>query len=226
MSNNQSVTEQAKSFETVLSLQKDLLAAKAWRICYVFIGLCILFSIIISVLVLTQEKEIVLIRVDNRTGETEVLSKLKETSITQDEAVEKFFTSRYLILREQYDYFSLQNDYEVVQLFSSDEVRDEYLKIFDDSNSPDKVFGENFNIRVDIISIAISPATEPYRLASIRFRKRIFDIKNNRTKEKFYTARIVFDFEPEKKISEKLRLDNPLGFKVLSYQSSKELVED
>lgn len=226
MSNNQSVTEQAKSFETVLSLQKDLLAAKAWRICYVFIGLCILFSVIILVLVLTQEKEIVLIRVDNRTGETEVLSKLKETSITQDEAVEKFFTSRYLILREQYDYFSLQNDYEVVQLFSSDEVRDEYLKIFDDSNSPDKVFGENFNIRVDIISIAISPATEPYRLASIRFRKRIFDIKNNNTKEKFYTVRIVFDFEPEKKISEKLRLDNPLGFKVMSYQSSQELIED
>ena len=226
MSDNESVVEQAKSFESILNLQKYLLAIRAWRICYFFAGLCILLSGIILMLVLTQEKEIALIRVDNRTGEAEILSQLKETSVTEDEAVEKFFTSRYLTLREQYDYFSLQNDYEIVQLFSSDEVRDEYLSIFERNDSPDKVFGENFNIKVDTISIAISPATEPYRLASIRFRKKILDIKNNKTKEKFYTARVVFDFETEKKMPEKLRLHNPLGFKVMSYQVSQELIED
>lgn len=122
MPDNRAIIQQAKSFESILSLQKDLLAARAWRICYFFAGLCILLSSIILMLVLTQEKEIALIRVDNRTGEAEVLSKLKETTITEDEAVAKFFASRYLVLREQYDYFSLQNDYETVQLFSNDEV--------------------------------------------------------------------------------------------------------
>ena len=226
MSNQPTIPEQAKSFETILTLQKDLLAARAWRICYIFAGFCLILSIILLTFVLTQKKEIVLIRVDNRTGEAEVLSQLKETSSTQDEAVEKFFTSRYLILREQYDYFSLQHDYETVQLFSSDLVRSDYLKIFDGSDSPDKIYGQNFNIKVDIISITISPATEPSRLASIRFRKTIFDIVNNKTREKFYTARIVFDFDPEKKVAEKFRLVNPLGFRVLSYQTSPELVEN
>ena len=225
MSNQPATPEQAKSFETILTLQKDLLAARAWRICYILAGFCLLLTLIVLTLVLTQEKEIVLIRVDNRTGESEVLSKLRETSSTQDEAVEKFFTSRYLALREQYDYFSLQHDYEMVQLFSSDLVRNDYLKIFEGSDSPDKVYGENFNIKIDIISITISPATEPSRLASIRYRKKIFDIVNNKTREKFYTARIVFDFDPEKKVSEKFRLANPLGFKVLSYQTSPELIE-
>ena len=226
MSNQPTIPEQAKSFETILTLQKDLLAARAWRICYILAGFCLILGFIIVTFVLTQKKEIVLIRVDNRTGEAEVLSQLKETSSTQDEAVEKFFTSRYLILREQYDYFSLQHDYETVQLFSSDPVRSDYLKIFDGSDSPDKIYGQNFNIKVDIISITISPATEPSRLASIRFRKTIFDIVNNKTREKFYTARIVFDFDPEKKVAEKFRLVNPLGFRVLSYQTSPELVEN
>ena len=142
-----------------------------------FGGLCLCLSLIILVVFLTQEKEIILIRVDNRTGEAEVLSKLSQSSITQDEAIEKFFASRYLTLREQYDYFSLQNDYEVVQIFSSKQVRDEYLDLFDQTDSPDKELGEDFNIKVDIISIAISPATAPYKLASIRFKKRIQDIK-------------------------------------------------
>lgn len=226
MSNQPATPEQAKSFETILTLQKDLLATRAWRIGYILAGFCLILSLIILTLVLTQKKEIVLIRVDNRTGEAEVLSQLKETSSTQDEAVEKFFTSRYLILREQYDYFSLQHDYETVQLFSSDVVRGAYLKLFEGGDSPDQVYGQNFNISIDIISIAISSATEPSRLASIRFRKKIFDIVNNKTREKFYTARIVFDFDPEKKVSEKFRLANPLGFKVVSYQTSPEFTEN
>lgn len=226
MLNNRSYLDEAKSFEAILTLQKDLLAARAWKICYFFVGLCIFLTVIIFTLVLLQEKEIVLIRVDNRTGEAEILSKLSETQITQDEAVDKFFASKYLIMREQYDYFSLQSDYEIVQLFSSHGVRDEYINIFERKDSPDQIFGEEFNIKVDIISITISPATEPYRLASIRFKKRITDIKNNKTKEKFYAARIVFGFEPEKEIPEKIRLNNPLGFKVVSYQASPELTED
>lgn len=226
MSNQPTTLEHAKSFETILSLQKDLLAARAWRICYILAGFCLILGVTLLTLVLTEEKEIVLIRVDNRTGEAEVLSQLKETSLSQDEAVEKFFSSRYLILREQYDYFSLKHDYETVQLFSSDVVRREYLKIFEGQDAPHEVYGQNFNITVDIISITISPATEPSRLASIRFRKKIIDVVNNKTREKFYTARIVFDFDLEKKVSEKFRLANPLGFKVVSYQTSPEFTEN
>lgn len=225
MSNQPATPEQAKSFETILTLQKDLLAARAWRICYILAGFCLMLSVILLIFVVTQKKEIVLIRVDNRTGEADVLSQLKETSLTQDEAVEKFFSSRYLILREQYDYFSLQHDYETVQLFSSDVVQRDYLKLFESIDSPYEMYGQNFNNTIDIISITISPATEPSRLASIRFRKKISDIANNKTRERFYTARIVFDFNPERKVPEKFRLANPLGFKVVSYQVSPELTE-
>ena len=114
----------------------------------------------------------------------------------------------------------------MVQLFSSDVVRNAYLKIFEGRDAPHEVYGQNFHIMVDIISITISPATEPSRLASIRFRKKIVDIVNNKTTEKFYSARIVFTFELEKKVSEKFRLANPLNFKVVSYQTSPELLEN
>lgn len=223
---NPTTLEQAKSFEAILTLQKDLAAARAWRISYIFAGLCLCLGLIILGLVLTQEKEIVLIRVDNRTGEADVLSRLKEISSTQDEAIEKFFVSRYLSLREQYDYFSLQHDYEAVQIFSNHQVRGDYLKLFEGYDAPDQVYGQNFHITVDIISLTISPATEPFRLASIRFRKKVVDIQNNKTKEQFYTARVVFGFDPTKDVSEKVRLTNPLGFQVVSYQVSPELTED
>lgn len=226
MLNSRTHNDEGKSFEAILTLQKDLLAAKAWRICYFFAGLCIFLAAIILALVLLQEKEVVLIRVDNRTGDAEILSRLSDVTITQDEAIGKFFASRYLALREQYDYFSLQNDYEMVQLFSSPSVKEEYLEIFERSDSPDVVYGEDFNIKVDTVSITISEATEPYRLASIRFKKRIKDIKNNRIKEKFYTARIVFGFEGLEEAAERVRLHNPLGFKVMSYQVAPELTEE
>jgi len=178
------------------------------------------------VMMCLQEKEIVLIRVDNRTGEAEILTKLSEKEITKDEAIDKFFASRYLTLREQYDYFSLQNDYEIVQFFSSPAVKEEYLSIFDRNDSPDNVFGEDFNVKIEVISITIEPATEPYHLAAIRFKKRITDLKNNKTKEKFYNARVTFGFTPTEEVTERVRLHNPLGFKVMSYQVSPELTEE
>jgi|AntAceMinimDraft_11_1070367.scaffolds.fasta_scaffold15506_3 type IV secretion system protein VirB8 len=226
MLDSRSHLDEGKSFETILTLQKDLLAARAWRMCYFFVGLCILLTVIILAMVFLQEKEVVLIRVDNRTGDAEILSKLSGTEITQDEAISKFFASRYLTLREQYDYFSLQNDYGLVQLFSSPTVKEEYTDIYNRSDSPDVLFGEDFNIKIDIVSITISAATEPYALASIRFKKRIKDVKNNKIKEEFHTARIVFGFSTEEEVSERVRLHNPLGFKVVSYQISPELTED
>ena len=72
------------------------------------------------------------------------------------------------------------------------------LKTFEGYDAPDQVYGQNFHITVDIISLTISPATEPFRLASIRFRKKVVDIQNNKTKEQFYTARVVFGFDPTK----------------------------
>lgn len=218
--------DQAKSFETILSLQKDLLANRAWKVCYFLMGVCIFLVVIILAIALLQEKEIVLIRVDNRTGEAEILTKLTEKEITKDEAISKYFASRYLTLREQYNYFSLQNDYEIVQLFSSPAVKDEYLSIYDRPDSPDNVFGEDFNVKIEVIAISIEPATEPCYLAAIRFKKRITDLKNNKSKEKFYNARLTFSFSLEEELTEKARLHNPLGFKVMSYQVSPELTDE
>jgi type IV secretion system protein VirB8 len=218
--------DQAKSFETILSLQKELLANRAWKVCYFLMGVCIFLVVIIFAMALLQEKEIVLIRVDNRTGEAEILTTLTEKEITKDEAISKHFAANYLTLREQYNYFSLQNDYEVVQLFSSPAVKNEYLNIYDRPDSPDNVFGEDFNVKIEIIAISIEPATEPCYLAAIRFKKRITDLKSNKSKEKFYNARITFAFSLQEELTEKVRLRNPLGFKVMSYQVSPELTEE
>lgn len=223
MSASQAYIEEAKSFESILVLQKDLLANRAWIVSYVLLGLCIILSIIIFLLFWLQEKELVLIRVDNRTGAAELISSVTKSEISEDEAIGKYFASLYLTLREQYIYGSLQQDYQLVQIYSMPSVKKEYIALFDKEDAADRVLGEDFAVKIEIISISIGEATDPYKLASIRYKKKTTDLRNQKTKEEFLAAKIVYDFMLEEQVSSKIRLTNPLGFKVVNYQVTPEL---
>ncbi len=221
--NEHVLIEESKTFESILACQKDLLSVRAWRVTYCLIALCIILSLMILALLVKHDKEVVLIRVDNTTGYAEVMSKVSEEELTSDEALGKFFVSRYISLREQYIYGSLQEDYRLVQLYSDSSVQKDYVDFFDAAGSPDQVYGEDFAVKIEIVSINLSSGTLEQNIATVRFKKAITDLRNHKTKEEYYSARLVFDFSPEEAITDKKRLDNPLGFKVSSYQVTPEL---
>lgn len=221
---NINAIEEAKSFEAILNYQKDWIGKKTKLFAYCLLVICIILAIAIAFLVFKDDKELVLIRVDNTTGYTEVLTRVAEQDLPADEALGKFFASRYATLREQYIHSVVQEDYRLVQLYSGSSERDKYIELWSKEDAPDAKYEENYSVKIDILSISITSGTGDFKVANIRYKKNLIDLRRNmKTSEEYYTARLVYDFMPYEKITDKNRLDNPLGFKVEDYEATKDL---
>lgn len=109
--------------------------------------------------------------VGEKTGRTELITQVKQEKILQSEALGRYFVNTYITLREGYNYPSLQYDYETVQLYSSNTVKDDYLRLYNSDMAPDKIYHNNGSyVAVEVISNIISDATAPDKLASVRFK--------------------------------------------------------
>lgn len=215
--------EDAKSFEAILNYQKDWIGKKSHIITCCILALVIILAIAVLLLIFKDDKELVLIRVNNDTGYAEVLTSVAEENLTEAEVLGKFFASRYVILREQYVYGSLQEDFRLVQLYSGKDEQQKYLAFWSKEDAPDAKYEENYSVKIDILSISITSGTDDFRVATIRFKKNILDLRSMKLSEEYHTARLVYDFTPEEKITDRNRLDNPLGFKVEDYEATKDL---
>lgn len=171
-----------------------------------------------------KHTELELYTVDNTTGRVEKVTHVKEEDVFSQVAMAKAFAANYVKLRESYNYFSLQRDYDTVPLFGSDEVNNEYLAFFNSKNSPDTVYQKAaYVVEVEIISNVVSEATAPDKLAQIRFKKTTRRVADGSKKIEFWNARVTFRYVPDKALTEAQREANPLGFTVTSYQRDKEI---
>ncbi|CNI37532.1 TriG protein [Yersinia thracica] len=171
-----------------------------------------------------KHTELELYTVDNTTGRVEKVTHVKEEDVFSQVAMAKAFAANYVKLRESYNYFSLQRDYDTVPLFGSDEVNADYLAFFNSKNSPDTVYQKAaYVVEVEIISNVVSEATAPDKLAQIRFKKTTRRVADGSKKIEFWNARVTFRYVPDKALTEAQREANPLGFTVTSYQRDKEI---
>ncbi|MFN2098386.1 virB8 family protein [Pantoea agglomerans] len=182
-------------------------------------------ALIALVMILPLKETVVkLYTVNEHTGGGQFITSVSETSLTAEEAVERGWTKRYITLREGYNYFSLQHDYDTVQLFNTPDVNNEYLTWYSGPEAPDVIYKKaSYIATVEIINIQISDATKPDKLANVRFKKTIRRVLDNSTVTEYWDARFTFHFEPERKMSGAERLENDLGFTVTSYQRDKEV---
>jgi type IV secretion system protein VirB8 len=159
------------------------------------------------------------IRIDNNTGYTDVIPSLTDDSFTPDEALDRFWVSNYVELREKYVYETLQQDYERVQLYGSGKVNKQYLDYFKSDNAPHKLYGNNSMIEVKILSINIGTSTgeTETKIANVRAELTKTDLSTNEKISKRIFATISYDYNPNLSLSLKYRTTNPLGFQILSY---------
>lgn len=170
-----------------------------------------------------KRKELAIVAVGEKTGRTELITQVKQEKILQSEALGRYFVNTYITLREGYNYPSLQYDYETVQLYSSNTVKDDYLRLYNSDMAPDKIYHNNGSyVAVEVISNIISDATAPDKLASVRFKKTTRNFTTGQVSVSYWTARVTYRFEPEKSVKSSSRELNPLGFTVTSYQTDRE----
>ncbi|MEQ6967855.1 virB8 family protein [Pectobacterium polaris] len=224
MSETENIIASSRTFESVL-LEKDEREKKlAWHIAAIGFALAVMAITALIILLPLKNTEIELWSVDKQTGRYEYMTRIKEQNISTEKALAQALAAHYVRLREGYNYFALQRDYDDVQLFNSDSVNRDYLGGFNSNQAPDVIFNKaEYVVSIDIISNVHATATDPDHLATLRIKRTIRRIVDNSVKTDVWNIRLTYRYLPRKQLTDSQREVNPLGFIVTSYQRDKEL---
>lgn len=214
------IVDEAVTWETERLVAMRRSARTAWYVAGVacFIAL----AAVVAVAGLTPLKQVTpfVIRVDNGTGIVDVVSGMKDAPNTYATAVTRYFAARYIYAREGYSRNLAATYYNRVGLMSDGNVARNYFTEFSPQNpqSPLKIYGNNASVTADIVSISFLDAD----LLSVRFTKTVS--KDNQpavTTHWIATMKYRYSKSPMK---ESDRLVNPLGFQVIEYRVTPEVV--
>lgn len=163
---------------------------------------------------------------DKLAGTVEKVTTAEKGELSENSALARYFTQQYVRLREGYDYFRLQHDYDTVQRYGNKVVNKAYLDWWNSSSAPDKVFKDaEYTAEITFITNFISASSNPDNpdlLSTLRFRKDIRDVLSGNVQPEYWTVRMTWRFEPPQAMTDAQRANNPLGFVVTSYQREKE----
>lgn len=184
--------------------------------------ICALASTL-AVVALTPLKTVepYVVRVDNNTGQTDIITVLGEEKISKSDVLDKFFATQYVNMLESYDWYTISNNLDKVLLFSSSDVQKQVVNKFTYPNAPHKTLKQygRINIKVNnttilekgLIQVRYTATTEPVSGYPYDPYKTI------KVNAKNYLATIAFDYVNTPSVDE-IRRTNPLGFTVLSYK--------
>ncbi|MBN3065199.1 type IV secretion system protein [Pectobacterium aquaticum] len=224
MSETENIIASSRAFESVLLEKNEREKKLAWRIAAIGFALAAMAIAALIILLPLKTTEIELWSVDKQTGRYQYMTRIKEQSISTEKALAQALAAHYVRLREGYNYFALQRDYDDVQLFNSDSVNRDYLDGFNSNQAPDIIFNKaEYVVSIDIISNVHATATAPDHLATLRIKRTIRRIVDNSVKTDVWNIRLTYRYLPRKQLTDSQREVNPLGFIVTSYQRDKEL---
>ena len=192
----------------------------AWRIA----GVCLLLTGIAvgAVAGLTPFKTVepFVIRVDNNTGMTDIVTTMKTSEKSYGEVMDKFWLTQYVKYREGYDWQTLQNTFDATNLLSSPEEQRLFSSQYKDNpNAPHQVLKDQYRVNVKVNAVAFVGD-----MAQVRFEKHIVPLtQGNETAPppQKWIATIAYTYR-NAPMDDNDRMVNPLGFQVLSYRVDKE----
>jgi type IV secretory pathway component VirB8 len=211
---------QALSWETSRVEQLERSERRAWGVAGASVVVVLLSWLAIVFMLPLKEAVPYVIRVDNATGVPDIVTTLKEKSVSGDEVMDKYWVARYVRARETYDWVSLQEEYESVNLLSAPPVAAEYNKLFEGAEALDKKLGSAVRVTTSILSIVLSG----HGVATVRFVKHTRLLAEGREDLSQWVATIGYEYKTTSKIRESLRLTNPFGFQALTYRVDPEEV--
>ncbi|MBE5164910.1 type IV secretion system protein [Vibrio parahaemolyticus] len=218
------VFEDALDFEVSKSIMAAISEHRAWSITKGACGLTALSWIALALLMPLKTVEPYVVTVDKNSGQTQVVRVLSQETdtLTQQEAIDRYWLANYLRWREVYDWYTLQNDYNNTLAFSSPTVKTEYASIFEGEKALDAVWGKRIKATVSILSIVNDAQNH---IATIRFEKTIKNVEDRGTGQtSVWIATVGYRYVPDKEMTEQERLINPLAFEITSYRVDPELV--
>jgi type IV secretion system protein VirB8 len=144
--------------------------------------------------------------------------------ITSSEAINRSNVAHYVLARESYDLTLLNlRDWNTVMTMSSPGVAASYRALYSSLNesSPYRVYGRERSIRVKILSIVLigGGRGKTPTGATVRFQKSVYVKQSGATQPlDNKIATMAFTYNPDLKMQDSYRIDNPLGFTVTDYR--------
>ena len=202
----------------------------AWRVA---IGACaVAIASSTAVLGLTPLKEVqpYVIRVDNNTGQTDIVTTIKDSRSDYGEEVAKHFSANYVKLVESYDWYTIQTQVNEALLFSNADMQNQLNNKFRKPDAPHNVYRDKqrINIKIDNVSII-----DKKGLLQVRFTKSIepmdggiYNPQDNTTSPapvvSKHIATLGYEYVNVGTLDD-VRIVNPLGFTVVTYRVDDEI---
>lgn len=194
---------------------------RAWLVTSVAIFLLIISWIILVIILPLKEVTPYVIQVNEKTGIPDVITVVDSEQLQANEALDKYFVNSYIQIRESYTYQTIQKTYIETQLYSSENVKNEYLAQMNRADSPDQVM-KTGTISVKVNSIILEDIENvDIKMATARIVK-TYTTERNEVYQRNFIIKMAYEYEPAQKLELSFRLENPLGFSVTSYQIIEE----
>ncbi len=219
MSKHDKYLQEAKEWD--LQIHANLTSSKnrAWIIAIFSMAIALCALICLMLLLPLKSYEPYVITIDKNTGYTQMVRSLKKGAISENQAVTESNLVRYVSMRENYNPHILKENYKNIALLSDKKALQEFEELWSAENpkNPSKLLGYKGSIDVKIKSVSMLNETT----AQVRFltQKR----KQERITTAHFSAIVKFQYtqKPMKMIE---RFANPLGFQVISYRKSQEIL--
>lgn len=201
------------------------------------IALVALFAALIAVFAVAhlaplKSVEPYLLQIDEKTGITQRVDPVTRAQYTSNEAVDRYFTTQYLRMRESYNFSVLRYNYNIVRLMSSPDVFYSFRRSVDPGNpqSLGALLGSvgQRDVKVRSISYIQNPRgvnekaeVTPTKIMQARITT-IDMMPNAGDVVQQWVVTINFEYA-SLNLNEEEQLLNPLGYTVTSYQIQREI---
>lgn len=164
----------------------------------------------------------VVIKDNTATGDVQVIDVAHSGTVTFGELELRAALRRYVKLRENYDWYTIQDDFDTVSLMNSPREQTLYASLYDRKNSPQNILTDKFRVMVTPGAIAFVGST-----AQVFFTKKIISLSTQGSatpmppKTEYWVATITYEMGdlPTKSNEQVL---NPTGFRATSYSVDRD----
>lgn len=203
---------------------------RAWLVTMFSLFVTLIMAGAIFYMLPLKEREPYLVVLDPVTGNAQISRMVVDASdswIYSNQSLTRSNLHRFIISRESYDYdlmvTSASGDWRLPFLMGTGSVTNELRALWANNNpqSPMTLYGRDKAIRVRINSIMLERAASPGKegAATVRFQRLLFDKKSGYTRViDSKIAMMEFTYNPNLKLGEADRVQNPLGFQVTTYR--------
>lgn len=212
-------------FETVRQ-QRDVLSAVTL--------VCLLFSAgaVMTVMWITPYKSVepFVIQIDEKSGIVQRVDPVTRTEFTANEAVDRYFLTRYIRARESYIRSVFRHNYDLVRVMSDRASFGGYLRSISQSSptSPINLLqgGGQRSVTFKSINFVKRNDKDVYGEKVALVRLTLTDVSRRQTTPVEYHGVVTVTFKYSNlNLNEQERYLNPLGFLVTNYEISREVVQ-